>query len=242
LAKLIHNPRFSIITVCFNSEKTIERTISSVLEQSYQHIEYIIVDGGSKDDTSDIIGKYRDEIDHVITEPDRGPFDAMNKGIRASSGKLIGILNSDDWYEPDTLEFIADAYAKSDARTVFHGLCKYIDGDTEGKILSYHHEVLPIHSIAHPTCFIPAVLYEEFGLYDTSYKIASDYELLLRLYEAGVNFHRIERVLANFRSGGITSQQDSKYEDLAIQFKYGKIDPIKYKLKRLKYKFDDLLF
>lgn len=234
-------PLFSIITVCFNSERTVDQTIRSVLSQTSKNIEYIIVDGGSKDGTLQIIDNFREEIDRVIVEPDQGPFDAMNKGIRASKGSLIGIINSDDWYELDTMGIVEDAYKKSDGKTVFHGLCKYIDDDKEGRILSYHHDVLPMHSIAHPTCFIPAILYEEFGLYDSSYKIASDYELLLRLYESGVSFHRIERVLANFRSGGITTQQNSKYEDLAIHLKYGKVDPMKYRLKRLKYKLGDLL-
>lgn len=235
-------PLFSIITVCYNSENTVEHTIRSVLSQNFDNVEYIIVDGGSIDGTLKIIEKFRDNIDQVIAEPDQGPFDAMNKGIRASKGSLIGILNSDDWYEPDTLEIVAEAYNKSEGRTVFHGLCKYIDAGKEGRIISYHHDDLPQRSIAHPTCFIPAVIYEEFGLYDTSYKIASDYELLLRLYEKGISFQRIERVLANFRSGGITSQQDSKYEDLAIHLKYGKVDPVKYRLKKLKFKLSDLLW
>ena len=236
------SPLFSIITVCYNAESTIEQTINSVLDQSFKDFEYIIVDGGSTDKTLEIIEGHKEKIDIVISESDQGPFDAMNKGIRASSGQLIGILNSDDWYESDTLELVVNACSNSDGKTIFHGLCKYIDQGKEEKILSYHHDVLPQHSIAHPTCFIPAALYEEFGLYDTSYKIASDYELLLRLYEAGVSFHRIERVLANFRSGGITTQQNSKYEDLAIQLKYGKIDPLKYRVKRMKYKLGDLLW
>ena len=237
---MLTKPLITIVTVCFNSGQTIEQTIQSVLNQSSQSTEYVIIDGGSTDHTLNIIERYRDRINLIISEPDQGPFDAMNKGIRAAKGEIIGILNSDDWYEPNTLEIIDKEFNKSDGRTVFHGLCKYIDEGNEGKILAYHHDVLPIHSIAHPTCFIPAVLYDEFGLYDTSYKIASDYELLLRFYEEGVTFQRIERVLANFRSGGITSQQDSKYEDLAIQLKYGKIDPVKYRLKRLKYKLGDL--
>jgi len=239
--KSAEKPLFSLITVCFNSVNTIEQTIQSVLSQTCKNVEYIIIDGGSIDGTLKIIDRFREKMDRVIVEPDQGPFDAMNKGIQASKGKLIGILNSDDWYEPDTLEIVAEAYNKSDGKTVFHGLCKYVDDGKEDRILSYHHDVLPMHSIAHPTCFIPATLYKEFGLYDTTYKIASDYELLLRLYEAGVTFHRIERVLANFRSGGITTYQDSKYEDLAIHLKYGKIDPLKYRLKRFKYKLRDML-
>lgn len=234
-------PLFSIITVCFNSENTIEQTIQSVITQTYKNLEYIVVDGGSTDGTLEIINRYKKQIDIIISEPDEGIYDAMNKGIKHSSGELIGLLNSDDWYEPDTLEQVSEAYKKSDQQTVFHGLCKYINDGKEDRILSYHHDVLPMHSIAHPTCFIPAAIYEEFGLYDISYKISSDYELLLRLHEMGVSFHRIERVLANFRSGGITSQLDSKYEDLAIHLKYGKIDSLKYRLKKMKYKLNDLL-
>lgn len=241
MAKPKNKTLFSVITVCFNSAKTIEQTIQSVIGQFYWNVEYIVVDGGSTDGTLEIIRRYRDQIDLIISEPDDGIYDAMNKGIKLASGDLIGLLNSDDWYEPDTMQLVAEAYESSDKATIFHGLCKYFVDGREGQILSYHHDILPSHSIAHPTCFIPKLIYEQHDLYDTEFKIAADYELLLRFYLSGVQFQRIERVLANFRIGGITSKVDSKYEDLAIHLKHGLVHPIKYRLKKWKYWLGDLL-
>ena len=100
------NPYFSIITVCYNSEKTIERTITSLRNQSYQNFEYIIIDGGSTDSTLEIIKKNLDVVSILVSEKDEGIYDAMNKGIDLASGEIIGIINSDDWYENDTLENI----------------------------------------------------------------------------------------------------------------------------------------
>lgn len=225
----------TVITVCFNSAKTIEQTIQSILDQSYKNFEYIIVDGGSTDGTLDIINRFKDQIDIIISEPDHGIYDAMNKGIKSTSGELIGLLNSDDWYEPDTLELVSEAYKKSDQQTVFHGLCKEIDQNREGKIHAYHHDVLPVHSIAHPTCFVPKVIYDQYGSYDTTYKIAGDYDFLLRLYLNGVRFERIERVLVNFRTDGASNNLASGYEDLAIRFRHNQYGRVKYFLKWVKY-------
>ena len=104
-------PQFSIITICFNSSATIERTIKSVLAQTFTDYEYIIVDGGSKDSTLDIVKKYEPLFEGRMkwkSEPDKGIYDAMNKGIMRSSGEIIGIVNSDDWLETNTLQILAD--------------------------------------------------------------------------------------------------------------------------------------
>lgn len=120
-----HNPVFTIITVCYNSAATIEKTIKSVLGQSFTDFEYIIIDGASTDGTLDIINKYRSGIATVVSEPDKGIYYAMNKGLSLARGRIVGIINSDDWYEPDALELVARAHEQSDGETIFHGLCKY---------------------------------------------------------------------------------------------------------------------
>jgi len=234
-------PAFSIITVCLNSEKTVERTINSVLNQTFNDVEYIIIDGGSTDNTLNIIESYEEQITTIISEPDKGLYYAMNKGLALAKGRLIGIINSDDWYEPNTLDLVYQEYLKTGEEAVFHGLCKYYENGKEGKILSYHHDILKYTNIAHPTCFISKEIYDEFGFFDTDYKIAADYELLLRLYSAGVLFKRIERVLANFDEGGISESDDSHFEVLRIRRQYDQINKLKYRLKMLKLKFSSLI-
>lgn len=117
-------PLVSIITVVFNGEKYLEQTILSVLNQTYSNIEYIIIDGGSSDATLDIINKYTDKIDYWVSEPDSGIYDAMNKGISLATGQLIGIINSDDWYELDAVEEIVRAY--KDGSTIIYGFMRHI--------------------------------------------------------------------------------------------------------------------
>lgn len=223
-----HTPLFSIVTVCYNSEKTIERTINSVLNQTCKDFEYIIIDGESTDSTLSIVRKYGDSIRHLVSERDEGIYDAMNKGIGLVRGKLVGIINSDDWYEPNALELVAEAYNQSDKRTIFHGLCKYFFGNQEGLIHAYHHSVLPSMNIAHPTTFVPKVLYSDLGAFNTNFKVAADYELLLRYYLAGTNFFRIERVLANFQHGGYSEANSSAMDVLQIHKLHKKIGRKKY--------------
>lgn len=227
-------PIFSIITVCYNASKTIERTVQSVLNQTFTDFEYIIIDGASKDATLDVLEPYRDRIKTLISEPDEGIYHAMNKGIDLAKGELVGIINSDDWYEPDTLKQVYDAWKQSDKKTIFHGLCRYFVNGREGKILSYHHDILPQANIAHPTCFVPLELYQEHGKYDPKYSIAADYELLLRYYLLGVPFRRIEKVLANFSDGGISETGNSALEVLKIRRQHGQISRKGYLLNRIR--------
>lgn len=230
-------PLFSIITVSYNASKTIEQTVKSVLNQTFTDFEYIIIDGDSKDGTMDVLEPYKDKITTLVSEPDEGIYHAMNKGIDLVKGKLVGIINSDDWYEPDTLKQVNDAWKISDKKTIFHGLCKYYNKGKEGKILSYHHDLLPQANIAHPTCFIPLEMYREHGKYDQKYLIAADYELLLRYYLHGVSFRRIEKILANFSDGGISETENSALEVLRIRRQHGQISQKGYLLNRIRQRF-----
>ena len=212
------NPYFSIITVCYNSEKTIERTITSLRNQSYQNFEYIIIDGGSTDSTLEIIKKNLDVVSILVSEKDEGIYDAMNKGIDLASGEIVGIINSDDWYENDTLENIFKI-SSGQSNLVIHGLCRYFNGNEINQIIGYHHSNLPLYSISHPTCFVSKSLYIAKGKFDTKYKIAADYDLLLRFYLDKVTFIFIELIIANFQNGGASSSRFSKYEFLRVKFK-----------------------
>ncbi len=205
----------SIITVCYNSEKYLEQTIRSVLSQTYQPLEYILVDGHSQDRTLDIIKTYAerhpDRIRYV-SEPDRGIYDAMNKGLRMARGELIGIINSDDWYEPTALETVVRAYQES-GPAVYHGIQRTYENEAVVGLRCTHANQLPTRMIEHPTCFLPRSLYEEHGLFSEVYRYVSDYELMLRLYRKGVPFIAIEAVLANFRKGGASHRHEATYEN-----------------------------
>lgn len=228
-------PKVSIITVCFNSAKTIRDTIESVINQTYQNIEYIIIDGGSTDGTVDIIKEYEHYIAKWVSEPDGGIYDAMNKGILMASGHLIGILNSDDWYGINTVELIVNEFFKNKNIELFHGDNEIYD--TDGNFLfiiksdQNYNNLWHSMVINHPGCFITREAYKKYGAYKTDYRLAADYELILRMFINGARFQYIDRVLASMRTGGIgyrsvfTSCQESR--DIVIEYGYPCINAYK---------------
>lgn len=205
--------KVSIITVCLNSEKHIEQTIKSVLNQTYKDIEYIIVDGKSNDNTLNIIEKYKPLFKgrlKVISEKDNGIYDAMNKGIRYSTGELIGIINSDDWYEMDTVEYVVKHF---NGNNIIYGALLFWRDNNIDRLQIKSHKELEKSMIAHPTVFVPKIIYDKYGVFDTNYKLAADYELMLRYYKTNVKFTYISKVLTNFRLGGATTQNEIKSEN-----------------------------
>lgn len=200
--------KVSIITPCLNSRKTICQTIECVLNQTYKNIEYIIVDGQSTDGTLDIIREYIPRSEgrlRYVSEKDQGIYSAINKGLRLSSGLLIGIVNSDDYYEPDTVETVVSNLT-DDRYQVLYGYCRFINNGHAAGVMKSNHKDLRQHMIPHPTCFVTRSVYRDFGMYLTGFKISSDYELMLRLYSSGeVVFTQIKEVLTNFRTGGESS-------------------------------------
>lgn len=206
-------PLVSIITVCLNSEKYIEQAIRSVTCQTYDNIEYIVIDGGSTDKTLDIIRKYEDKITYWISERDEGISDAFNKGIKAARGDLIGILNSDDWYEKNTAEEVAKAYILDKDIGVIHGDICFYKSSKPLFIVSPHSnpERLWREMIYnHPACFVARKCYKDFGMFDKSLTVAMDYELLLRFYVNNIKFLYVPRVLANQRCEGKSEKQVMK--------------------------------
>ena len=203
----------SVITVVFNGEKYLEQTIQSVLSQSYQNIEYIIVDGGSTDGTLDIIRKYDSQLAYWKSEPDKGISDAFNKGIALSTGDLIGILNADDWYEP---EAVARMVAQYEPESVLHGNKQYWNEDgSQAHQARPNLDILPLEmSLNHPTVFVSKSLYEKHGVFDLNYKLAMDYHLLLRLYNAGAKFIHVDHIIANMRLGGVSANIVGCYREV----------------------------
>ncbi len=214
----------TILTPCYNSEKTIEKTLQCIENQTYPNIEYIIIDGDSTDGTQKIIEQHQSRLPKqfkLISEKDHGIYDAMNKGIRQAKGQLIGIVNSDDWYEPDTVEQVVRAYQGNEYEVIYGMQRTYLNGKEKATFI-YHHDFLPQQMITHPTCFVTRAVYERFGVFDLQYKSAADYDFMLRLYQTGkVTFTPVMRVLSNFRLGGMSSSQTGVQENLKVRYKYG---------------------
>lgn len=202
-----NNESISIITIVLNGESLIEETIQSVIYQENVKFEYIIIDGGSKDKTLQKIEKYKSKIDILISEPDKGIYDAINKGIRLAKGSLIGIIHCGDYYEPDALSCVYNEFLKTSAN-VIHGDIKTIEQYSHHTIihcLKANHLLLKEKmSIFHPATFVKHECYIKYGFYNSNYKIAADYDLFLKLYLNNLSFQYIPKVLANFRVGGIS--------------------------------------
>ena len=200
-------PRITIITITFNSAATLEETIRSVTMQDYPALEYVIIDGGSTDGTLDIVQKYKDQIQIVVSEPDKGISDAFNKGIARATGEIIGIINSDDILLPGALQAVADAY---DPRVdVYSGIILFWNEKTGETFPSYPDvkcDTLKLqYNVAHPARFIRKDAYQRFGLYRVDLRYMMDIELLCRFYQQGAKFKLVEKALAKFRIGGTTN-------------------------------------
>jgi glycosyltransferase involved in cell wall biosynthesis len=199
-------PLVSIITIVYNGEKYIEQTIKSVIGQTYPNVEYIIVDGGSTDNTINIVRQFGDSIHSLISEKDQGISDAFNKGLRRAKGEIIGIINADDWYEKDAIEMAVRNIAGYDV--VYGDLRMWKDGEIDFVITGDHHRLKKEMTINHPTVFVRRTCYDRFGFFDQQYKCAMDYDMMLRFLVNGSGFRNIPHTLANMRWEGLS---DSKW-------------------------------
>jgi glycosyltransferase involved in cell wall biosynthesis len=200
-------PLVSIITISFNSAATIERTIRSVLTQSYPAFEYIVIDGASSDGTAQIIARYAGSIAHWVSERDSGISHAFNKGIGAAHGQLIGLINADDWYEEDAVATMAASFADGSPDVLFGNLrfpdlgrVQRADPDF-GRKIAY---VMP--TLNHPTCFVAADAYRRFGTFDERYRIAMDFDLLRRFHALGATFRYVDHLIANMSRRGVSDR------------------------------------
>jgi Glycosyltransferases involved in cell wall biogenesis len=208
-------PKISIITVCYNSEKYLEETIQSVLRQNYQNVEYIIIDGGSTDNTVSIIDKYRQYITYFVSEPDNGISDAFNKGIRVATGDVIGIINSDDLLEEGALERVAQEYAPS--VDWYRGDCK-VWNDQTGFVFIEHSTLdwpaIPIKMRgAHPSTFVSRNAYRKYGTFGVDLRYAMDTDLFIRFSRHRAVVKYVPQVLACFRLGGVSQSDEIKRTD-----------------------------
>ena len=214
---------FTIITVCYNSEKTIERTIQSVLQQTCQDFEYVIVDGASTDRTMEVVQKYEPLFQgrmRWISEPDKGIYDAMNKGIRLASGELLGMVNSDDYYEPDALETIRTAY-QGERFQVLYGMLRTVQNGKEIMVYLKNHENLDEDMIAHPSCFVTKETYLRFGEYSLDYPYSADYEFMLRIWrQPEVKFSEIYHIISNFSLDGASGSVKAYRDTMRLKREY----------------------
>ena len=199
-------PLVTVITVVLNGAEYLEQTIQSVLDQSYVNIEYIIIDGGSTDATLDIIEKYANRIDHWISEPDKGIYDAMNKGIALAHGELIGLLNSDDYYEKEGIAAAVAAYRHRGIHGIYFGHTYLIQEDLG---LRYQYHARTDHwrgmGFCHPAMFAHRQVYYDLGEYDLNYRLAADYDFILRALEQNVKLIPIDAFIVNYRNTGLSA-------------------------------------
>lgn len=227
----------SIVTVCYNSSKTIERTINSILNQSFKDYEYLIVDGGSTDGTLDIIQAYEPKFDgrmKWISEKDKGIYDAFTKGCKWASGLYVWIVNSDDWIETNALKDINDfAQNIDDQNSVLVGRMKIISENGVTKSVSdrvtqktiriaYKKDTM---GIPHPASIISKSAYEKIGYYDERFRISGDIDWFNRAYKADIKFCCFDSILINFleggaSTGGVSNAIAAKDRYLSFQRKY----------------------
>ncbi len=205
--------KISIITVCYNSEKTIRQTIESVVSQSYDDIEHIIIDGGSSDDTLSIISEYTGSV-KFISEMDKGIYDAINKGIRLASGEIIGILNSDDFFSDSyVVNRIVKEFKDNSLEAVFADVSFFSDNQGSQIVRYYSSKLFRPWMFrfgfqpAHPTFYCKKELFDIHGYYDLRFKIAGDFELLTRFLEVNkVKYKYVNDIWVKMKLGGISTK------------------------------------
>lgn len=216
--------KVSIITVTYESEKSIERTVESVLGQTYQEIEYLIVDGASKDKTVMVAESYRQRLEErgislrIVSEPDQGIYDAMNKGIALAQGDIIGILNSDDWYESDAVETAVTTFQVTGCDLLFANIRMHkADGSSFLKKARLR-RFQTSRDWNHPTTFVKAALYKQYPFRQLG--IHDDYGFYLQMHRLKKNIVTIDKVLAHFQMGGASNHKSFREARTRIRDRY----------------------
>lgn len=205
--------KISIITVVFNGAKTIERAVKSIHSQKNVMIEHIVIDGASTDETLQILGRHQNSIAALISEPDQGIYDAINKGIKLATGDIIGILNADDYYANDyVLSDVVKCFEAKNIDAVF-GDVEYFDAENQAKSTRIYRSsgfhpkslfrgIMP----AHPALFLRKSVYERFGLFNSKYKIAGDFDLVARIFKANdLSYAYMPQTMTRMQNGGIST-------------------------------------
>ncbi|MCR4648555.1 MAG: glycosyltransferase [Lachnospiraceae bacterium] len=236
---------FSIVTPSFNSEKTIKKTIESVLNQSYPNYEYIIVDGGSKDNTVKIIESYIPLFGgklRYVSEKDKGIYDAMNKGIDMARGEIVGIINSDDYYENDCLETVVKHYDPNKKYQVIYGALRFLDQAGEEIEISISKHNNHKKMIFHPSMFVSRNIYLDLFMYNTKFKYSSDLEFRYKLAKnSEIQYVPVYQVLSNYMIGGASYSTEAKIETNEIEYKYHYISRMRFWINAIKFRIKYIL-
>jgi glycosyltransferase involved in cell wall biosynthesis len=208
----VQDIRVSLITVTYNAESTIERCIRSVIAQKYQNIEYIVIDGASTDSTLQIINRYTKNIKIIISEPDKGMYDALNKGIKLATGDITGILNADDYFaSDDILADVATAFMYNNT-DILYGNLDFVDVNEtiirKWRTKAYTKRDFSLGWMpAHPTFYCRKSLFNSLGFYSLEYGSAADYELMLRfMHTTNVNVYFLDKVMVKMQGGGMSNK------------------------------------
>ncbi len=213
--------KVSLITVSFNSERTIRDTIESVLSQDYELVEYIVIDGGSTDSTLDIINDYKEKIQIIVSEPDGGIYDAMNKGLRLSSGDIIGVINSDDFYPDDhIISTVVTVFQENINSELVLGAIDFVKNtDLNNSVRKYSSKYFMPWMMRfgmmppHPAAFIKKEAYDRIGNYKLDYKIAADFDLLSRMLQVDSSpYTKLDHVCVRMRLGGVSTEGLSSFK------------------------------
>ena len=219
-------PKISIITAVYNGEKHIAQTIESVLGQSYTNIEYIVIDGGSTDKTVEIVNRYRNRIQHFVSERDKGIYDALNKGIGFATGDVIGLLHADDTFSgPLTLASIAKIFEGEKADGVYSDLVYIKKDEGKSRVIRYWESCKFELSLLsqgwmppHPTLYLKRSIYEQVGKFNLNYPIAADYDFILRVFQTkGLKFFYLSEVTVQMQVGGVSNRNLKKILEKSSQ-------------------------
>lgn len=216
----------SIITVCLNSADTIERAISSLLEQTNCNFEHIVVDGVSKDDTVQIVKKYADEYARkniklrIVSEPDEGLYDAMNKGIDMAEGEFVGILNADDYYEKDTVDIVTRAVEGNKDIDIVMGACSTVNGEKSSIRYAKEGRFITSRNFNHGAMFVRKACYMEIGKYANDKNYYDDFMWYIKAIKNNKRFLIVNDVLYNFTYGGMSTKKSLKETFRRIKYRY----------------------
>jgi len=230
------NMLFSVITVSFNAAKVISETLDSILGQDFYDMEVIVVDGASTDGTVDIIRQFEAKFQgrlRWLSEPDNGIYDAMNKGIALAKGDFVNFLNCGDSYMPNALASVSEAILLHQDAQVIYGISRYFDDDGEIRLIRENHLRLRDRNICHQSIWYRRELFDKHGSYDLQYRFLADYDMNIRLWQAGVVFLPIDALVVNYSMSGVSSvssnTEDGQKEAMTIFFKHGMVDKAHYK-------------